>query len=61
MNKAPLPHPTKAEKVILVALSAGKQLELRLAALKQALEGGHNDEALRIAREVTHARDRNNV
>lgn len=52
------PTEIQAKTVIAVALQAGQGLAERLGAMKEALESGRDEDAMRIAREITKAKGR---
>lgn len=47
-----------SQAVIALAMKAGQALSKKLHALRNALEAGQDDEALRIAREIAKPRKR---
>jgi len=45
----------KIETAVEVAQAAGRKLADRLADMKKAVEAGHNEEVLQLAKEITKA------
>lgn len=58
MNAMTEPTEIQAKAVVTLALQAGQGLAERLGAMKEALESGRDEDAMRIAREITKAKAR---